>query len=278
MRNLVTGFSVALALAASALSAEELSIAGHRVGILDDGMGSAALTVDGEVLHENGIILLDEATQSIGGMTVVTGVAGAGGNACGAAPFVLALPEGAAPQLFGPVDSCRAFTLQVQPEALVFATDPLPSEPGEVWVWNPVSGLTEAASEEFSADTDAGWEALPRLAGAHPVDAMKLAPVLQALETGLGADYPIFAERISDLGSGDLTAEGYLGQACLKVTCETDWALLYLHPETKAVFAAWHVDAEDAPHLWPTDMALWPAEALAALEAAAGEAGTASGD
>lgn len=251
--------------------AEALTVAGHELEVRNDDMGSAALLVDGEVLHENGAIYLDEATQTVAGITVVTGVSGSGGNACGAAPFVLALPEGAAPALYGPVDSCREFTLQVQPEALVFSTEPLPSEPGEVWVWNPVSGLTEASPEDFAADPEAGWEAVPGLAGAHPVDAMKLAPVLAGLQAGLGADYPVFAERISDLGSGDLTAEGYLGQACLKYTCEADWALLYLHPATGGIFAAWAVDGEAEPHLWPADTGLWPAEAMAALRRPAGE-------
>ena len=259
------------ALWTSTALAEGLTVGGHEITVKDDGMGSSALIVDGEVLHENGVIYLDEATQTLGGITVVTGVAGAGGNACGAAPFVLALPEGAAPALYGPVDSCREFTLQVQPEALVFSTEPLPSEPGEVWVWNPATGLTEAPPEEFSADTGAGWDAMPSLAGAHPVDAMKLAPVLQALEAELGADYPAFAERISDLGSGDLTAEGYLGQACLKYTCETDWALLYLHPATKGIFAAWHVEGESEPHVWPADASTWPSEFMAALRGATGE-------
>jgi hypothetical protein len=250
--------------------AEGLTVAGHALEVRDDGLGSAALLVDGEVLHENGVIYLDEATQTVGGMTVVTGVAGSGGNACGAAPFVLALPEGADPRLYGPLDSCREFTLQVQPEALVFSTEPLPSEPGEIWVWNPVSGLTEALPEEFGADAGSGWEALSTLGGAHPVEAMKLAPVLQALQAGLGADYPVFAERISDLGSGDLTPEGYLGQACLKFTCDADFAILYLHRESEQVFAIWHVMGEAENRIWPQDTTLWPPEAMAALRRAGG--------
>jgi hypothetical protein len=223
------------------------------------------------VLHENGVIYLDEAPHSVGGVAVVTGVAGAGGNACGAAPFVLTLPEGSAPALYGPLDSCRAFAMRVQPEALVFSTEPLPSEPGEVWVWNPTTGLTEALPEEFGADTGAGWEAMANLAGAHPVDAMKLAPVLQALQVGLGADYPVFAERISDLGSGDLTAEGYLGRACLKATCEADWAVLYLHGSSRQVFAIWHLTGDTRPRIWPQDRNDWPPEAMAALRGVAGE-------
>lgn len=265
MRKLGCGAGVLTLLCGTMVGAEVLSVAGHALEVRDDGMGAAALLVDGEVLHENGVIYLDAPLQ-VAGQTVVTGVAGAGGNACGAAPFVLALPAGAAPALYGPVDSCREFSVQVQPDALVFATEPLPSEPGEVWVWTPVTGLTEALPEEFSADAAAGWEALPTLAQAHPVDAMKLAPVLQALQAGLGADYPVFAERISDLGSGDLTPEGYLGRACLKFTCDTDWAFLYLHPASDGVFAAWQVAGEDGPQVWPADMALWPAEAKSALQ------------
>jgi hypothetical protein len=270
MQKLNAGLGVMAVLWGTNATADDMTILGHKIAVTDDGMGSAALLVDGEVLHENGVIYLDEATQTLGGVTVVTGVAGAGGNACGAAPFVLALPEGSAPALYGPLDSCREFTMQVQPEALVFATEPLPSEPGAVWVWNPPTGLTEASPEDFAADPGAGWEAVSSLAQAHPVDAMKLAPVLAALQAGLGADYPVYAERISDLGSGDLTAEGYLGQACLKYTCEADWALLYLHPATEGVFAAWHVEGEIEPHLWPTDTNLWPAEAMAALRGAVG--------
>lgn len=270
MRKLGMGLGLTALLCGAAALAEDISVAGHSVSVREDGMGGAALVVDGEVLHENGVIYLDAPVQ-VAGQMVVTGVAGAGGNACGAAPFVLALPEGAAPALYGPLDSCREFAVQVQPEALVFATEPLPSEPGEVWVWNPVTGLTEALPEAFSADAGAGWDAVPTLAGAHPVDAMKLAPVLSALEAGLGSDYAAFAERISDLGSGDLTAEGYLGRACLKFTCDADWAFLYLHPASEGVFAAWGVMGEIEPRIWPSDTTLWPTEAMAALRAEAGE-------
>ncbi|WP_333814674.1 hypothetical protein [Tabrizicola sp.] len=270
MRNLAGVAGVLVALWGTTALAQDLTVAGHQVVVKDDGMGSAGLVVDGEVLHENGVIYLDEAVQTLGGVAVVTGVAGSGGNACGAAPFVLALPEGAAAALYGPVDSCREFTLEVQPEALVFSTEPLPSEPGEVWVWTPAGGLAQGTPKAFGADAAEGWEAVPRLAQAHPVEAMKLAPVLQALQAGLGADYAGFAERISDLGSGGLTAEGYLGQACLKYSCETDWALLYLHPATQGVFAAWHVEGEAEPHVWPADTSRWPGEALGALRVAVG--------
>ena len=97
MQNLVRAMGVTAVLCGTAAWSEGLTVAGHEITVKDDGMGSAALIVDGEVLHENGVIYLDEAAQTLGGVTVVTGVAGSGGNACGAAPFVLALPESAAP-------------------------------------------------------------------------------------------------------------------------------------------------------------------------------------
>jgi hypothetical protein len=264
------GVSLALASQMAAAQAEEVRqelkpVAGHeRIAVISDADGDAQLVVDGLVLLEDGVIFLDEPVM-VGGVPVVTGLAGTGGNACGAAPFVLALPEGAAPALFGPIDSCREVTVRLQPEALVFSTEPLPSEPGEIWVWNPVTGLNEALPEEFAADPAMGWETLPDLALAHPVEAMKLAPVLSALQTGLGPDYPAFAERISDLGSGDLVPGGYLGRACLKFTCDADWAVLYLDASTERVFAIWQVEGEGGPRLWPADRDRWTAAALAVL-------------
>lgn len=254
---------------APVLADETLTVAGHEIVISGDAMGEATLQVDGETLHENGAIYLDPEVQDIGGLAVVTGAAGSGGNACNAAPFVLALPEGAPAQFFGPVDSCAYLLPHVEAETLIFTSDPLPGYPGEVWVWTPGKGF--AAGEAVGFAGSEGWEAFDSLAEAHPADALKITPVLEALEAGLGADYPIFAERISDLGSGDLTAGGYLGQACLKATCDDDWALLYIDRESHGVFAAWAVTGTAEMKLWPEDKATWPAEALAALPAPVAE-------
>lgn len=248
---------------APVLADETLTVAGHEIVISDDGKGAATLAVDGTVLHENGVIYLDPGQQDLGGLTVVTGAAGSGGNACNAAPFVLALPEGEAAQFYGPVDSCAYLLPSVEAETLVFKSDPLPGYPGEVWVWTPGKGFAAGAAVGFVGSE--GWEAFDSLAGAHPAEALKITPVLEALKAGLGPDYPLFAERISDLGSGDLTAGGYLGQACIKFTCDEDWALLYLDRASQGVFAAWAVAGTAEPKLWPADRSLWPAEALAAL-------------
>lgn len=257
----LAGFAALLA--SAALAEESLSVSGHQVAVTGDGLGSAALAVDGEVLHENGVIYLDPEIRDLGGLAVVTGVAGSGGNACNAAPFVLALPEGAPPRFYGPVDSCAYLLPSVEAETLVFTSEPLPGYPGEVWVWTPGQGFAAGEAKAFTAS--AGWESFDNLAGAHPAQALAIAPVLQALEAGLGLDYPTFAERISDLGSGDLTTSGYLGQACIKFTCDEDWALLYLDRASQGVFAAWAVAGTPEPRLWPSDRSLWPEEALAAV-------------
>jgi hypothetical protein len=41
---------------ASTALADGLTVGGHEVAVRETGMGSAVLTVDGEVLHENGAI------------------------------------------------------------------------------------------------------------------------------------------------------------------------------------------------------------------------------
>jgi hypothetical protein len=263
MRKLASGLGAVALLFGAAASAEEMTVAGHRIDVAEDGMGGAALVVDGAVMHENGVILLDAAPQVLDGVTVLTGAAGAGGNACNAAPFVLALPEGAAPEFWGPVDSCAYFTPAAEGGRLVFTSDAVPGAAGESWIWTPDAGFAPGPAKGFAASK--GWDAFDSLAGAHPVEALAIAPVLKALQAGLGADYPAFAERISELGSGDLTAEGYQGGACLKFSCDTDWAVLYLHRASKGVYAIWHVAGEVEPKVWPTDTTAWPPEALAAL-------------
>ena len=138
-------------LAGPALADETMTVAGHEIVVTGDEIGAAKLTVDGEVLHENGVIFLDPEPWDLGGLAVVTGVAGSGGNACNAPPFVIALPEGAAPQFFGPVASCAYLLPKIEAETLVFTSDPLPGTPGEVWVWTPGGGFAPGEAVGFAA-------------------------------------------------------------------------------------------------------------------------------
>jgi hypothetical protein len=263
---------VAVLLASAGVASADgvMSVAGHGVEVNDGTDGDKMLVVDGAFVHDDGVIYLDPEPQVVGGVTVVTGVAGAGGNACNPAPFVLALPEGGAPEFFGPVDSCAYLLPQVQGERLLFVSEASSNvagqiRPDEVWIWTPRDGFGQAFGDAGIGGAAPGWEALAQLAGAHPAEALKITPVIEALKAGLGADYPAFAERISDLGAGNLTSEGYLGSACLKFTCEADWAVLYLHRETQAVFVIWHVMGEIENRIWPEDTTVWPPEAMEVL-------------
>src|SRR5690606_3753806 len=67
------------------------------------------LTANGEVLLTSGLIFLNGPVE-VAGQTVVTGVAGPGGNACDGTPFVVSLKDGK-PVADGPVDSCRWFEM-----------------------------------------------------------------------------------------------------------------------------------------------------------------------
>jgi hypothetical protein len=258
MRGLVWGFVGIMAVAgmAGAETVQELhEVAGHKVALVETDAGNKRLVVDSQPLHEDGLILLDPQA-TVAGETVLSGVAGAGGNACNAAPFVLLLPQGAPARLDGPLDSCAWLERQVQPGGLVFASESLPGVPAEIWTWTPAGGFAAAPPEEFAPDAAMGWAALPALAGAHPAEALKLAPVYAALQGGLDAAWAEFAERITGLGSGDLLPGGYRGEACLKPVCASDFAVLWLDEAGQGIYAYWRVDGKGL--VWPADTKTWP--------------------
>ncbi len=256
----ITGGLIGMMVLAGAAAAEDLSawheVAGHEIALIATDDATQRLEVDGVALHEDGLILLDEVPVTVAGVTVLTGSAGSGGNACNAAPFVLVLPQGGPVRLDGPLDSCAWMERKVQPDALVFASEALPGAAGEVWTWTPMGGFAEAQPETFAPEAGQGWEAMAGLAGAHPVEALKLTPVYAALQAGLGASWGEFAERIEGLGSGDLGADGYRGEACLKFTCDSDFAILWLDRAGQGVYAYWRVDGKG--WVWPADTKTWP--------------------
>ena len=265
------GLAAGLALAwTGGAAAESWQLAGHAVTLEDTGEGGARLVADGAVVLEDWQVFADGALQVPGG-AVVWGAAGPGGNACNAAPFALWLPQGGPARLDGPADSCAYLVPAPGPDGISWTAEALPGEPSETWVWTAAGGLVAGQGAAFAPEAGLGWEALAGLDGQHPVEALKLSPVWAALQAGLApADMQAFSERISELGSGGLTGADYLGEACLKFTCDADWALLYLEAATQRVFAAWHVGGEAGPHLFPADPGGWPAAAMAALRAKPG--------
>lgn len=256
---------VTFALSAAGATAEELRVAGRTVAVVTTADGLSALTVDGTAVLTDGLVLIDPFPRDVAGTAVVTGVAGPGGNACNAAPFVLTLRPLADPVLHGPIATCAYLEMKAGPSALAYTGEPTPDTPAEVWVWSPEAGFVAGAPVPFAADPALGWDRLADLAGAHPVEALKLGQVEAQLQASLGTGWDAFAERISGLGSGALTQDGYLGEACLKSDCATDWALLFLHRRSQSAYAAWAEGGQ--VRLSPPDPGLWPEEAAAAVQA-----------
>lgn len=261
---------LALASLPGLAAAESWDLAGHRVELGEADAGGYSLTVDGAEVLSDWFVFAD-GTQDLPGGAVLFGVAGAGGNACDAAPFALWLPEGAQAQLSGPIETCSYLEATPIEGGMAWSSASLPGRMTEHWRWTPAGGLQALAPTPFAPDAGRGWEELDSLAGQHPSEALRLEPVYAALTEGLGeAGFQAFAERISELGSGDLTPEGYLGRACLKFTCDADWAVLVLDRESLQAYAIWNVEGEAAPQVWPQDTGAWPEAAKAALREATG--------
>ncbi|WP_112309684.1 hypothetical protein [Pseudogemmobacter bohemicus] len=236
---------------------ETVMLGEYEIGTRDNADFGADLTANGEVLLSSGLIFLD-GTVEVAGQTVVTGLAGPGGNACDGTPFVVSLKDGK-PVADGPVDSCRWFEMTLQPDALIFHTDAFPGTPAEIWTWTPVSGLTEASPEEFTPKAGQGWEDFGSLAGAHPVDALGFAPVYQEMRAGMNpGDWDGLTAILSGLGSGDLVEKGYRGSACTKFVCEQEWAVLWIDQASQKAFAMWKAEADEMPKTWPADPGGWP--------------------
>lgn len=245
-------------------AAEDWQLAGHGVTLEEGADGGSRLLADGAVILEDWLLLANGAGPMPGG-AVVHGVSGAGGNACDAAPFVLWLPEGGAPRLDGPIETCSYLEAQVGPDSITWASRPSPGRMTESWTWTAADGIVAGPVTPFAPDAGRGWEALAELADAHPADALRLEPVFRALETGLGPDFAAFEERIAGLGSGGLDGADYFGRACIKEVCDTDFAGIWLDAARREVFAWWRDGSDGALRIFPADRGLWPAAALATL-------------
>ncbi len=238
--------------------AETIVVNDHVLDLQRMNSDDFVLTVDGHVVHTDGLILLDADPQMIGNTTVITGVAGSGGNACGAAPFAIRIDAGAKPVVSGPVDSCREFDMTVGVDRITYTSTATPAEPGETWIWSPDDGFLTGPDIPFSADADLTWDDLGALVNLHPADALRIPGVLDLLQGALGPDWPLFAERMSGIGSGQMVNGGYLGTVCIKITCDSDDAVIFLDPATRQVFVIYHVYGEAGDRIWPQDLGVWP--------------------
>ena len=252
-------------------AAESWDLASHRVEIAEVGEGGQSMTVDGAEILSDWLIFADD-TQTLPGGAVLYGVAGAGGNACDAAPFALWLPEGKPAELSGPIETCSFLEARPIEGGVAWASASMPGRMTERWQWTVAEGLQALDPTPFAPDAGRGWDDLQNLGGEHPSEALRLEPVYKALTEGLGeAGFQSFAERLAELGSSELTGEGYQGDGCLKFTCDEDWAVIYLDGGSERPFVIWKVSGEASYRFWPEETDLWPPEAMAVLREKAGQ-------
>lgn len=236
---------------------DRLPLGPYEASVVETGDFNRQLLVDGKVLAEDGLVLLDQALE-LGGVSLVTGVAGAGGNACNATPFVVWLQEGL-PQIAGPIDSCSYFETEVRGDRLIFTSAALPGSPAEIWHWSPSEGLRPDQAEGFSPDASETWADFSGLAGKHPIEAMSFGPVYSLLSQSMSPeDWESYIAILSGLGSGDLGENGYSGSACVKLNCDAERAWLWIDPARQQAVALWMGPEDEEPLSWPYERADWP--------------------
>lgn len=259
LRTALLGSAFALPFAAFAQDTppDRLDLQGHEVTRSENADFEQVISVDGVEVLKDGQVLLDGITE-VAGQQVVTGISGAGGNACNSTPFVLSLKDGK-PVIDGPIDSCSWFEMTPQDGALIFHSEAFPGSPAEIWTWSPVSGLTEASPEGFTPKSDQGWENFASLDSAHPIDALGFAPVYAEVKAGMSAeDWDAYTGILAQLGSGDLVEGGYRGSACNKLICDTEWAILWIDQASQQAFTMWKGGDDEMPKTWPADPGSWP--------------------
>lgn len=252
------------ALGAGAAAAEDWTLAGHLVTLTEVPDEGFKLSVDGTVMLEDWR-LFDPTTMIVPGGAAFYASAGAGGNACDAAPFVLYLPEGAPARLDGPIETCDYLTKDMLDGSIRWTSPNVPGRMTVTWVWSADFGFIESTPVAFKPDAGRGWEALPELTDGHPADAVRLVPVYTALKEGLGAEWDDFARPIGGLGSAGFIGPDYFGEACTKEVCDAEFAGLWLDAGRQEVFAYWKTLENPEIRIFPADRSLWPQGALEAL-------------
>ncbi|MDQ2065854.1 hypothetical protein Q9295_05690 [Xinfangfangia sp. CPCC 101601] len=237
---------------------ERFDLGGHEVLLRATEDFTSAVIMGGETLHEDAQVLLDPVLD-LAGTPVLSGLSGAGGNACSAAPFVLALKNGQ-PELDGPVETCTYLERSIEGDALVYSNTPLPGVPSEVWRWTVAGGWSQEDGQEFQPLAGETWADSAVLAGKHPIEALGFAPVYAIFKQGMSpVDFAAYTNALAEMGSGDLGALGYQGEACWQVDCEGVWARLWIDPATKTAVAIWQAAEDDAPRFFPEAAETWPA-------------------
>lgn len=262
----------ALILNASSVTARDDSIVafGHNVIATRSTTGDGTIQVDGRVVHKNSTLSLDEVAL-VGGVPILIGKSGPGGNSCEWTPFIISFPEGKTPRFDGPVDTCWLVTHNIERDRITFGTPAMPDADGEKWTWTPADGLKSDGKVKFVPSAEKGWADLRDRSLGHPMDLFDYGPVSTRLDQMLGDRKPQFLTAMNGPGTGRYDGDWFIGSACQRHNCGHTGAgsIVALDISGRRLFIAWKPDGKKI-EVRPV-VADWPSEARQLLAAWAKE-------
>lgn len=245
----------AIPLSVAAQTSDHYALGPIKVEIVENDDAMQELRYQGKVLLTDDRVALDAPLQ-MGDVTLRVGAARQGGNSCGGARFILWQRAGQV-AVSDLTDSCSPAQPVLDQGRLFLKAPPRPGTPGEVWEWTPSGGLVALEPEAFAPDPRLGWEDLARLEVAHPIEALKIAPVYLQLQNEMKpAQFATLTQTLSELGSGEVLPQGYAGQSCLKLECDQVFAHLWVDRKSQRSYALW-ADGETT-YLHPEPIEDWP--------------------
>ncbi len=199
-----------------------------------------SLYVDGVKLHENIYVDLHSFAETDEGIIAI-GSSSAGGNSCGADPFIVFVAPKKKPQFIGPVGLCRPFQWSQNGNTVRFWTSPLPGEDGDNWAWTVGGRLKELKSSKHQPNPKLGWN---ELKGSkeyiYSLDLFDYAPVAEALYKAIGKDAAEVTPHLLGLQvSSEQNGGVYVGQTCMAHACNIAGAFIVADANTRRVFVAW---------------------------------------
>jgi hypothetical protein len=246
-------------------------VAGHKITFTVGEDGQATLWVNDVVMLTHADIRLN-GPWIAGRHHILIGYCATVASQSVTEPFVIVLSEGNQPVIHGPIESKAGFrhTLPRHDEPaggeITFTAVYHPCRPIEKWVWSFEAGFSQLPSFDFAEVATLGWEELEQLGSAHPLEYLMVQEVYRKLKSGLGADWPVFADLIVQSGQGWPIEDGYFAASPPNLHLKPrNVAGFFVHSATRAVSAFWWKDGGPV-RMYPRDTDEWHPEMLAAFQ------------
>ena len=253
-----------LALSPSPVAAEPVALGGLALEVVEDTDNfQRVLTAGGTELARDFYVDIYGTILGPSGEPEAAVVAvGGGGNACAPALRVVIAAEGEA-RISDPVGpECTSYQVFFDDYFALFLARPTPAEDGEVILYSVDGGFDWQGVLAFQAFPGTGFASLAGFDG-HPLDLLRNADVLGAVEALWGAERRTFA-RYLGTASNVTTRSGYLvGAGCLPHSCGYTIGLILVDVPGRKVFTAYF--NEGAPDVRPA-LSQWPLTARALYE------------